>query len=166
MILALMHVWREMWSAKTWALVALAPPSFSVCFLDPQESNLHGSPVILDEWDHSGHPGRHPATSGEVDYHFGIFLPTGETVGQVGPSQVWPCACLGRGQCSLECSSSHYPYIRVLLDLCGSTGYFTSPLCSGIFIIMSCLWTVASWSSCEGTIVREWSVLPSWWHYL
>lgn len=73
-IFALMHVRREMWSAKTWALVALGPPSFCL-FLIYRSQTLQSSPVILEEWDHSGHPGKHPATLGGLDAHFGIFPP-------------------------------------------------------------------------------------------
>lgn len=48
-----------------------------------------------------------------------------------------------------ECSCFSYPSNAVLLSLCGpGDTYLTSGY--GIVTVVSCLWIVASWSSCEG----------------
>ena len=36
---------------------------------------------------------------------------------------------------------------------------------SGVFITVSCLWIVASWSSCEWDWSQEQHMSPSWWHH-
>ena len=98
-IFALVPVWREMSSAKIWALVAISSTLLLCLFLIHSGQALQISPVILVSWDQRGHPGKHPATLGEVDAHFGIFFPHWRSCRPSRALSVWPCACLGEGWC-------------------------------------------------------------------
>lgn len=68
-----------------------------------------------------------------------------------GTLSVLHYASLGEGWCGQSVSSSFHPSNAVLLGLWGSGRVLQShpPLISGIFTMVSYLWTVVSWSSCE-----------------
>lgn len=64
-----------------------------------------------------------------------------------------------------ECSRSSYLSYVTHLSLCGPWGCFIHILGSGIFMMVSCLWIVASWSFGDGHWSWDWFLSPSWWHY-
>lgn len=78
----------------------------------------------------------------------GLSFPIGGTIVPgvfLNISLCWP----GGGAMPAECSCFSYPSNAVLLSLCGpGDTYLTSGY--GIVTVVSCLWIVASWSSCEG----------------
>lgn len=85
---------------------------------------------------------------GELDTHLGCSFPSGGTIGpgvSLNTSLSWP----GGRAMQAECSCFSYPSNAVLLRLCGpGDAYLTSG--SGTITVVSCLWIVASWSSCKG----------------
>lgn len=84
-----------------------------------------------------------------------LFFPVEKLrVGVVGTFSRQRCPSLGEGR--------HSQSIRLLspfnvdrLRLCGLRGTSASALRSGIFSVVSCLWTDASWSSFERSKVEE-----------
>lgn len=94
----------------------------------------------------------------------GSFFPTGKTVGPRGPSQCGTLLAWGTEMQS-ECSHSSFSPSEVLLGLYGLRFASASPLVSGIFTMVFCLWIVAS-CSCEGDWERlkwEQPMLSYWW---
>lgn len=145
-IFAPIHLWREICHDLGTGCRKLHPPSLLI--YEPQWS----SPEVFVRWDHSGQPGKHPATLGEVDVHCGIFFPHWGNCRPRRTLSVWPCACLGDGLCC--------PSVVVLISFQPGPSWSLwsrkgGSVVSGIFTIMSCLWTAASLFFCEGDWSQE-----------
>ena len=85
----------------------------------------------------------------ELDVHLGVSFPTG---GTVGPERLsWRSTVLAwrKGDAVGEAS----PLTLLIKSFSVSVvqgGASTSSPSSGTFSMVSCLWIVANWSSCEG----------------
>lgn len=144
-------LWGATWSANIWALVGEIPIPFLHHNLVSCGQALQNPSAIPMRWDLSGPPGRWLTMLRSLRSTLGSLFSTGETTVPEVPSRcVTLLACWGWVMQS-ECSHSFYPSNAVLLGLRGAWGggASASPLCSGIFTMVSCLWVLASWS-CEG----------------
>lgn len=97
----------------------------------------------------------------ELDIHLGLFIATRKKYRPTWALSVAVLCQPGGETMWSECSCSCHPSSAVFFGLCGTGGASTSPLRSSIFIVMSCLWIVASWSSCEEDWSQHQHIVPS-----
>ena len=97
-------------------------------------------------------PRKHHPVLGMLDDHPGFSFTNWRNCGPMKGFLLWLLTALWQGQCS---QSGCYPSNTVLFSLCGP-GDASVPLShSGINTIMSWLWIIASWSSCDGDWVMN-----------
>lgn len=84
----------------------------------------------------------------ELDVHLGSLTPTGESVGPEGSS--WCGTVLAWGKSHLVSGAMPLTLLLKFLSVSVMQGCASaSPLGSGIFTKVYCLWIAASWTSCE-----------------
>lgn len=145
------------WSTKIWMLVAVNPPHFSVSVWFSVVE-----PYRFPKWSPYGKTWG--CLPGSVQQCWGSWMPTLGSLyaarKATGPK--WPSWCsAGRGVMWSQPSCSPSPSHVVLFHLVVQRGTSSLPPSSGLFTMMSSLWIVASWSSCEGDC--SWNNLC--WHF-
>lgn len=126
-------IWR-------WLAVSLGPLLHLYLILSGGELQI--SPVIPKKWDPSRFPIEYPTILRKRNIHLGFSFSNWRNYRLRKDPLVPQCADLEEGQWNKNIVSS--PVF-------------------GIFTVVSYLWIVANWSSCEGNWSHGWPMLPSWW---
>lgn len=87
---------------------------------------------------------------GKLHVHLGSSFSQWNNCRSGGSSLVECCAGPGEEQCGQKEATLLTLLLWFFSFFVIKQGYFSSTLGSGIFKIVSCLWIVSGWSSCEG----------------
>ena len=158
-LLSLLRLTTRTVSAQIWALVAVSPTLISVSIW-----SLVIKSHRFPHWPQWGETKVVSGNSGKLNVYLGISFPRCRNQRPRKPLSAQGHAGLGEKK---FIQNQSVP-LNILITPSGSLEsmevFQPHSWGSGSLAIMSCLWIVASWSSCEGQGSQKWPMLPFWWY--